>query len=428
MSDHCDVVVVGAGLAGLAAAVGLSGHGLDVRVLEASDGVGGRVRTDVVDGWRLDRGFQVFNTAYPEAGRVLDLAALELQPFTSGALVCSGGERHLVANPLRQPGAAWSTASAPLGSVGEKLGLAAMSAVDLLSPARWLKRGPLASVGGGPTGPAADRRTDDALRRYGLSGPLVEQFVRPFLSGVLLDRELSTSARYAHLVWRSFARGRIGVPAMGMNAIPSQLAARLPAGQVTLDSPVHAVSPTGVELAGGGSLAARAVIVAADADAAVGLVPGLPTVPWRSVTTYYHRAPAPPLDRPVLVLDGEERLVANTVVMTEVAPSYGPGPSAGALVATSVLGVRDGPGTERAVLERLAALYGTSTSGWERLAAYPIPAAQPVQAVGQPLRQPVRVGEGRYVCGDHRDTPSIQGALVSGRRAARAVLGDLGVA
>src|SRR5579875_1517476 len=128
MSDRCDVVVVGAGLAGLAAALELTGHGLDVRVVEASDGVGGRVRTDVVDGWRLDRGFQVYNTAYPEAARVLDHGALGLRPFTSGALVCSDGGRHLLANPLREPTAAWSTASAPVGGLREKLGLVAMSA------------------------------------------------------------------------------------------------------------------------------------------------------------------------------------------------------------------------------------------------------------------------------------------------------------
>ena len=146
----------------------------------------------------------------------------------------------------------------------------------------------------------------------------------------------------------------------------------------------------------------------------------------RAVTTFYHVAPEPPLTRPVVVIDADQRAVLSSAVLTEVAPSYGPGPGSGALVSTSVLGLAGSPATERLVRARLADLYRAPTSSWEHLATYEVAEALPVLAPGQPLRQSVRLGERLYICGDYRDTPSLQGAMVSGRRAAQAVLGDLG--
>ncbi|MGH9075509.1 MAG: FAD-dependent oxidoreductase, partial [Acidimicrobiales bacterium] len=276
------MVVIGAGLAGLSAALHLSGHGRQVTLLDGADRVGGRVGTDVVDGYRLDRGFQVFNTAYPEPARVLDLAALDLHPFVPGVLVYAGGRRHRLLDPARRPRGALPTALAPVGSLGAKARLGALAARDALVPARWLKRGP-------------DPTTGEALARLGLSGPLVERFLRPFLSGVFLEAELTTSARFFHLVWRSFARGRICLPGEGMGAIPAQLASRLGPTGVRLGEPVQAVLGGGVTLAGGSRIRARAVVVATDPAAAAALLPSLPAVPMRGITTFYHRAPGSPL-------------------------------------------------------------------------------------------------------------------------------------
>ncbi len=407
-SADTEVVVVGAGLAGLAAAHHLSRHGCDVVVVEASDQAGGRVRTDSVDGWRLDRGFQVFNTAYPEPGRVLDPGALDLQAFYPGVAVYAGGRLHYLAHPLRKPGRMLTTLRAPVGSAVAKAGLGLLSARDALVPASRLKA-------------LADMSTAVALGGWGLSGPLVAQFLRPFLSGVFLEGDLETSARFFHLVWRTFIRGRICVPARGMQAIPQQLAAGI-AG-LRLGQPVVAVGPGSVRLAGGEFLHARAVVVATDPGTATELVPSLPAVAMHGVTTFYHRAPELSAPPPVLVLDGEERLIANTAVLTEVAPSYGPG--GGSLVSTSVLAAPD-EAVEPAVRARLAALYGTGTASWDLLATYRLPAALPAVPPAHPLRQPVRIEPGLYICGDHRDTPSIQGAMVSGRRAAQAVLADWG--
>ncbi|WP_091101549.1 NAD(P)/FAD-dependent oxidoreductase [Nonomuraea pusilla] len=397
-------VVVGAGVAGLACAVRLSAAGMPVRVLEASDGVGGRVRTDLVEGFLCDRGFQVFNTAYPEARRVLDIAALDVRPFESGLLVQLGnGRRARVMLPWRHPGHALSTLLAGVGTPADKVALSLMTARDLAWPASRLRAAP-------------DRTIAEDLRHRGVSEAMVDTLLRPFLSGVLLERDLSTSSRVFHLIWRCFARGTIGVPAAGMGRIPEQLAARLPGGSVWLGARVERVADGAVELSGGERVEARAVVVAADPGSARRLL-GVEVPLMRAVTTFYHVAPRSPLDEPIQVIDATGA-IADTLVLSDAAPGYSP--DGRALISTSVLGVAT---DEAPVRARLEEIYG-GTRGWRHLATYPIAEALPAMPPPYPLRRPVRLGPGLYVCGDHRDTGSLQGALVSGRRAAQAVLSD----
>ncbi|NUW38545.1 NAD(P)/FAD-dependent oxidoreductase [Nonomuraea rhodomycinica] len=398
------VIVVGAGMAGLACAVRLHEAGMAVRVLEAADGVGGRVRTDVVGGFRLDRGYQVFNTAYPEARRVLDIDALDVRPFASGLIVQGSSARARLMLPWRHPRHALSGLLAGLGTPRDYAVLAAITARDLAWPGSRLRGG-------------VDRRTDEELRAWGMSPKMIDCLMRPFLAGVLLERGLETSGRVFHLLWRSFARGTIGVPALGMGQVPRQLADRLPPGTVTLGARVVEVVDGGVRLAGGATVEGRAVVVAADPVSAGGLLSGIEVPVMRAVTTFYHAAPRSPLREPIQVVD-VTGAITDTLVVTEAAPEYsGDGR---ALVSTSVLGLDV---DERRVRRRLGEIYG-GTSGWEHLATYPIAAALPAMAPPYPLRKPVRLRAGLYVCGDHRDTGSLQGALVSGRRAAAAVLAD----
>ncbi|MEU6812521.1 NAD(P)/FAD-dependent oxidoreductase [Streptomyces sp. NPDC046831] len=403
-----DVLVIGAGVAGLACARDLLGAGLDVRVLEASDGVGGRMRSDRVDGFVVDRGFQVFNTSYPQVRRRLALRDLRLRPFTPGALIHTGRGWLLFTDPTRSARTLPDLLSGRLAGPGDLAALALMSGRDVLAPAAWVKR-------------SEDRTTRTALAAAGFSDAFVERFFRPFLSGIFLEDRLETSSRFFHLVWRSMLRGTLCLPADGMGAVPRALAAALPADAVRLETPVERLTDDGVETAAGDALPARAVVVATGSGAATALLPGLDVPPSRVVTTYYHVAPRSPLPEPTLLID-ERRRVLNTCVLSEVVPGYAPAGSA--LVATSVLGA-DAGGREDAVRRALSELYGADTGDWDLLTVRTITEALPAMPPPQSLLRTSRVAPGRYVCGDHRATGSVQGAMASGARAAREVLRDL---
>ncbi|MEW2303197.1 NAD(P)/FAD-dependent oxidoreductase [Streptomyces sp. NPDC006655] len=408
-SAVADVVVVGAGVAGLACARDLAAAGLGVAVLEAGDGVGGRMRTDRLDGFTVDRGFQVVNPAYPQLRRRLPAPFLAPRPFLPGVLVHTGDRRVLLADPRRRPDTVRSLLSGRLAGPRDLAALAALGARDALAPAGALKRSP-------------ERTTRAALAGAGFSESFVESFFRPFLSGVFLEDALETSSRVFHLVWRSMLRGALCLPAFGVQAVPRALAAALPKGTVRLGTPVARLAGRGVVTADGTELPARAVVVATGADAAARLLPGLDVPAHRTVTTYHHVAPRSPLGGPVLLVDTGRR-VLNTCVLSDVAPEYAPRGSA--LVATSVLGGDTEP-VRAAVGTALSELYGTDTGAWDLLVARTVEAALPAMPPPWRLTRPCRIGPGRYVCGDHRGTGSVQGALASGARAAREVLADLG--
>jgi phytoene dehydrogenase-like protein len=396
-ADH--VAVIGAGLAGLGAAVHLTRAGVPVRLYEASDRVGGQVVTDNVDGYLLDRGFQVHNTAYPEPHRLLDEDALSLGEFLRGSYLVEQGRRHLLADPRSKPLAAGALLTAPLGSLLDRLALARLAATVLAQPvSRLLSR--------------TEQTTADYLRGHGLSDGAIDRFLRPFLSGVFLEKELATSSRFFLLTFRCFLTGRAVLPAAGIGAIPAQLAEHLPEGTLRLRTPLDTLPAD-----------AAAVIVATDTTTAHRLLPELGPAPaLTAVTTVYHAADSAPVAEPALMLDATGRpTIANTVVLTNAVPSYAP--AGKHLISTSVL-TDEVP--ERHVRQALQLFYGQVVADFEHVATVSVPRATPVQPppLGD-LRKPVRVRDRVYVAGAHRDTASTQGALVSGRRAATAVLRDL---
>ena len=416
VEPDADVLVVGAGLAGLRAARVLHRDGFRVRVLEASDRVGGRVATDVVDGFRCDRGFQVLNTSYPALKAALaphGLDSLGARPFAPGAAIRAGdGELHRFVNPLRRPARAPATALDDLFGPVDKARLVAWTSRVLGSPpARTATR--------------IKRSGADDLAAAGLGGPVTDRFLRPFLSGVLGETALETSEAFVRLVWRSFALGTIVVPDDGMEALPRRLAAGLPSDAVSLGVRVRSV-------AGGsrpsvrtddGELSARAVLVAADPRTAASLLPGVAEPRMNALTTFFHVPPQAPTAEPLLHLDGTGGPVVNTVVLTAAAPGYSA--HGRPLVASSIVGTEI-DGGEAAVRRELARIWGVATDDWEHLHTAEVPEALPLFPAGRPVRRDVELGDGLFVAGDHRDTPSTQGALVSGRRAAQAVLGALG--
>lgn len=428
MESH-DVVVVGAGLAGLTCAVELSRAGLDVVVLEASDGVGGRVRTDLVDDMLLDRGFQLLNPAYPALRGLVDVSALDLQQFETGVVVASVGGRSVLADPVRSPRSLRGVMSMSTGSLAEKARFASYALrCAVLPPSRLRGRDDI------PYGAALDAVC--------VQNRLRAAVLEPFLAGVLGEDEQQTSRRFVDMLLRTFVRGVPGLPAAGMQALPEQIARLLPTGCLRLEAAAATVTArafsAGTPSAAGpsaGSPSARSagamtvrtaseeltgacVVVATDPVSAAALT-GLPAPTMRALTTFYHRAPSSPATRRLLHLDGDRRgPVVNTAVVSDVARTYC---RRGALIASTVLGADDGEAVVSAVERQLAAVYGADVHDWELVRAYPIRAALPAMLAPLNMRQPVTVADRLFVAGDHRDTASIQGAIVSGRRAATAV-------
>lgn len=398
------VVVVGAGLAGLACATTLHAAGVPVRVIEASDGVGGRVRTDAIDGHLVDRGFQVLLTAYPEAHRQLDLAALDLRAFDPGAVVYLGGRRSIIADPFRSPGRVIESALSPVGSPFDKLRVAALR--------HRLRRPHPATLLQGD-----DMTTRAALEQAGFSNRMIDRFFRPLFGGIQLDRELATSRRMFDVIFRMLSDGDSAVPASGMQAIPEQMAATLPPGTIELGVAARAVRPGGVDT-DAGTIDADAVVVACEGPAAAALL-GLEPVGSKTAGAVWFSAPAPPAADRLVFLDGDGGPALNVAIMSNVAPAYAP--PGRATVVAAMPGLIDG---DLEVLARrtLRSWWGGQVDGWDVLAVHRIHHGQPDRGVPLHPKLPVRLGDGLFVCGDHRDTASIQGAMYSGRRCAEAIL------
>ena len=404
------VAIVGAGLAGLACAVELSAAGVDVTVYEASDGVGGRVRSDVVNGFTLDRGFQVALTAYPEMHRQLDMDALDLQTFDPGALVWRNRKGSVVADPFRMPSATLGTVTAPIGSLLDKARIAQLRhRVRSVHPVALLHN--------------EDISTTAALTAAGFSDTIIERFFTPLVGGIQLDPDLRDSRRMFDIIFRMLADGDSAVPARGMQAIPDQLAARLADGTVQLESPITSTTATSVTVRGSDVVSHDAVIVATEGPAASTLL-GLPTVPSKSVGCVYFAATAAPTNTKLVVLDGTGGgPVLNVAVMSNVAPTYAP--AGRHLIAAALPGHVDGD-LESIARTQLRSWWGPQVDEWGHLETYRIAHGQPGQQPPFSPKQAVALADGRFVCGDHRDTASIQGALFSGRRCAHTVAQRLG--
>ncbi|MDN0194668.1 NAD(P)/FAD-dependent oxidoreductase [Streptomyces sp. S.PNR 29] len=433
---QADVVVVGAGIAGLSAAHRLTSAGVTTTVLEAAHGVGGRMATEKVDGFRLDRIGQLLSTAYPDLRRTPGLDRLVLRPFAPGVLLHSDG-RHHRAGALTSTGRARgalhavralaaptprtsrrpvpvprSRAGAPLGTAVDQARLgAALTRLAGTPVDRLLAR---------PEVPAAE-----ALVARGLPARTIDGFLRPLLAALLCDPDLTTSSRCADLALRAFASGRLCLPEGGAEVLPELLARTLPPGTVRTGVRVTSVSTTSVTTAEHGEIRCRAVLLATDARAAAELLPGLRVPDFHPVTVLHHTADEPPVATGAsLLLDADRGgPVAHTAVVSQVDPSRAP--AGRSLVSSTVLGPPP-PDVDTAVRIHLSRLYGTSTARWETLAVHHTAEAVPAMRPPHDLRRPVRLLAGLYVCGDHRDTSTVQGALHSGHRASAAILADLG--
>ncbi len=407
-----DVIIIGAGLSGLCCALRLRESGLSVLLLEASDGVGGRVRTDQVDGFLLDRGFQVLLTAYPEAQLMLDYGSLNLRYFAVGALIRHGGHFYRFVDPIRRPKDALATLFSPIGTVGDKMRIAMLRRRTLKGTLPDLYR-------------RGEATTLQALKKFGFTDSIIDCFFRPFLSGVYFDRNLDVSSRMFEFGFRMFSIGGTALPARGMGAIPEQLASRLPEGSIRTGARVQSIEEQGVRLEGGEMLKGRAVVIATEGPETARLLSEGETPPSRGMTGLYFACEKPPIPEPLLVLNAEgSEPVNNLCVPSLVSSSYAP--RGQQLVATTIIGIReeDDGALEALVKAQLQSWFGPDVEKWRLLRIYRIPHALPVQSppVPDPTEPNVRVSPWLFTCGEYRSVASLQWAMVSGRRAAEAVI------
>ena len=416
MKSNADVLIIGGGVAGLCCALRLQQERLSFQVLEADNRIGGRIKTDRVDGFLLDHGFQVLLAAYPEAQRVLDYDALHLCSFYPGALIHYRNRFYRFADPWRHPMDGLRGIFAPIGSFTDKLRIGKLR--------RQALAGSLEDIYTRP-----ETTSLQTLRSIGFSDGMIDGFFRPFIGGVFFDPALGVSSRMLEFGFRFFSLGDTALPSAGMESIPEQIAARLPAGSVRTESRVASIQDDGVTLAGGEQIRAQAVVVATEGPEAARLL-GDATIPGsRSASCIYYSADEPPVSEPVLILNGDRRGPVNSLCSpSSVASGYAP--KGRSLISVSVLGNPDqnDQQLETSVRTQLREWFGPRVGNWRYLRSYRIPHALPLQIppVSDPFSVPTQIRPRLFICGEYRSAASIQWAMVTGSRAAEAVIDALG--
>jgi hypothetical protein len=386
MSNSSDVLVVGAGLAGLSAAIKLQEAGRNVWVIESSDRPGGRVTSDIIDGFICDRGFQLINSKYPALQALNVIQEIDFIKAPRVIEVALGNQRRALGDPRVAP---WTALDKATGTIPEKLSLLRFLAAS----------------------PKENQSVEDVLSS---SGSVYVRALRPFLQGVFLTDPKNVDARYGQSIVKSFVTGSPGIPRKGVAELSKALAARV-------DSISYGVQADSIEgkvvRTSAGDFKATTIIVATDATTATQLLGLNEVARMAGCITWYHAVATNPSGSGRLVVDGQNRgPIINSIVISDISSDYAP--VGQHLVSTTT----DLGATESDVRRHLAIMWGISTHDWQLIAKYEIPAALPIQSIGRALTQPVKVSEGLYVVGDHRAVPSQQGALFSGNLAAELIL------
>ena len=383
---HTEVLIVGAGLAGLSTAIHLEAAGVEVTVIESSDRAGGRVASDVIDGFICDRGFQLINAQYPALQELNVIRELDFIEAPRVIEVSLGDRRHVIGDPRQVP---WTALNKVTGTIPEKIALLRFIA----------------------SRPKPGQSIGQALRN---TGTCYERVLRPFLQGVFLTDPDNVDALYGHSIIKSFVSGRPGVPRSGVGELSKALAKRV--SNIVYETRVDGIEQRSVHT-NNGTYTANKILIATDATTATQLL-GLTEVPrMAGCITWYHADAVNPSGSGRLVVDGQRRgPIINSVVMSDISSSYAPA-NQHLISTTTDLNV-----TESDVRRHLAILWGVDTYAWQFIAKYEIPAALPIHNVGRALSQSMKISDHHFVAGDHRTVPSQQGALFSGRLAAQLIL------
>lgn len=407
-----DVIIIGAGLSGLSAAVHLHNQGKKVLILEASDSAGGRVKTDLYQGYRLDRGFQVLLTAYPEAKTLLNYKDLKLKKMLPGASILYDGGIMEIADPFRRPTALFPTLLAPVGSVKDKINTFILKLK--------LQNTSIEQIFSQPEKPTHQR-----ILAYGFSAKMIQLFYAPFLAGIFLEDQLSTSGRMFDFVMKMFSDGDVSIPALGMQEIPKQLVNRLPNDAIQYHKKVIDIDGHRVKLDDGTQLEAQQILIATEANELSQRFYPRQKNEKQAVTNVYFEAPLAPTKKSIVVLNASKakKWVNNLTVMSNVSEDYAP--EGKVLISVSLNGTQtetDAKIAENMKLELLP-WFGEQVLNWQLLKTYRIPYALPNQnSVENELNlSAVKLSNTLYICGDHLLNGSINAAFKTGRIAAEAM-------
>ena len=410
--DNSEVIIVGGGLAGLCCALHLKKAGRSFKILEADQTAGGRVKTENYQGFRLDHGFQVLLTEYPEAQQVLDYAELDLKKFEPGALIQLQGQMKRLSDPWRRPQHLLATAFSPAATLMDKLRIAKLRRHVVGKKLEDIET-------------QEDMTTLEFLQQWGFSSRVIERFFRPFLGGVYLESQLTTTSRKFEFVFKMFSQGDAAIPARGMGAIAEQLVEKVGPENISLGTRVARIHNNQVELENGKVLPTHQVVIACDQTGTEKLL-GEDQGKSNGVKCLYFAAEQSPVDESILVLNGDGNgPVNNLCVPSQLSPQLAP--DGQALVSVTVLPsdkVESESDLEQAVCQQLGNWFGEEVKRWEYLKTFHIPHALPQQNSPTTSRPEFfkLQEDGTIICGDHLANASIQGAMVSGRKAAEHIL------
>lgn len=407
-----DIIIIGAGLSGLSAAVRLHRQGRKVLILEATDRAGGRVKTDIIGGFRLDRGFQVLLTAYPEAIDLLNYNDLQLKKMLPGATVLYDGGTFEIADPFRRPTALFNTLFAPVGTLKDKINTL------------WLKT-KLQKMTIDEIFAQAEQSTLKQLLDYGFSQKMIQRFYAPFLSGIYLENHLTTSNRMFDFVMKMFSDGDVAIPALGMEEIPKQLVSLLPESSIQYHKKVLNIIGNTVILEDGTVFETNQILIATNANELTKhFRPNLKTESQK-VTNVYFEAKKAPSNKAIVILNASsnKRWVNNLTVISNVSKAYAP--IGKVLLSASYNGLADVSDSELAenMKKELELWYGTQVHHWKMIKTYRIEYALPVQESVRndvPISE-IKISDTLFICGDHLLNGSINAAFKTGRLAAEAM-------
>lgn len=408
------IVIIGAGISGLTCAKYLRDKGIEALVLEASDNVGGRVRTDKVDGYILDRGFQVLLTSYPEAIRLLDYKALNLKILPSGARIRIGNHYHVMPNPLKK----WTTAPqallAPVGDLWDKLKVLQLN----LSLRNSIEPDEATSV--------KKQSTLAFLKEFGYSNTIINRFFQPFFRGVFLEKDLKTDVQFFKFLFSQFSKGNVVVPEGGMQAIPEQLASHLSPNQIRLQTCVVKIEGNIIYLENSKTISAQTIVLATDASTTARFLGNNKTTCYNSTDCLYFSCDSPSklFKIPYLIINANKNeLIDHVVDLSAFSSSYAP--TGKILISVSLVGNNSLGEIElvEKVQQELNRWFDKKFV-WQHLQTYRIPQALPQYFEAPASSKSLQINDFTYQCGDHTAYPSLNAAMKSGRKVAEMILNN----